>query len=76
MSLKKAGGRRQGAGGAREMGIQTPTNCGHRVDGGVLNPMARRQIVQRSPNDREKPPAFCPLPSASQPKADNKYFKS
>ncbi len=52
------------------MGIQTPTNCGHRVDGGVLNPMAQRQIVQRYPNDREQPPAFCPLPSASQPKAD------
>ncbi len=52
------------------MGIQTPTNCGHRVDGGVLNPMARRQIVRRYPNDREKPPAFCPLPSASQPMAD------
>ena len=35
------------------MGIQTPTNCGHRADGGVLNPMAGRQIVQRYPNCRD-----------------------
>ena len=35
------------------MGIQTPTKCVQRADGGVLNPMAGRQIVQRYPNCRD-----------------------
>ena len=68
---------------------RTPTNCGHRADGGVLNPMAGRQIVQRYPNCRDGhiklrgcgrrfPPHLespVPLPSASQPKADKEQIR-
>ncbi|NES75725.1 MULTISPECIES: hypothetical protein [Okeania] len=38
--MKKEEGRRKKEEGRRKkwMGTQTPTNCQHRVDGGVLNP--------------------------------------
>ena len=30
------------------MGIQTPPNCRHRVDGGVLNPFIHPPVAQES----------------------------
>jgi len=54
-------GRRQRAEARRNnwMGIQTPSNCEHRVDGGVLDPCSLRS---RAEGGASIP--FCLLPSA------------
>lgn len=67
LERQEAGGR-----GQEEQfdGDSTPTNCRHRGDGGVLNPRAGSADSAEISSKKKQPPAFCPLPSASQPKAD------
>jgi hypothetical protein len=64
-------GRGQEAEGRRSnrMGIQTPTDCEHRADGGVLYPVGSGQTEQRVllitflTYSSLLPSALCPLPS-------------
>jgi hypothetical protein len=71
-ALKKAEVRRQRAEGTLSLGIQTPTNCKHRVDDGVLDPCSFQSRADvRSQYSLQH---SCLLPSAFLDNLCNKYF--